>query len=72
MNALLKLRLLAIFFQDWTGASRVALALTIGLLVVNQTAIAQDGKPKIIHDAEYYVLEAQHGEVWAAQDKELD
>jgi arylsulfatase len=26
----------------------------------------------IIHDAEYYVLEAQHGEKWAAQDKELD
>jgi len=27
---------------------------------------------EIIHDAEYYVLEAQHGEKWAAQDKELD
>ncbi len=26
----------------------------------------------IIHDAEYYVLEAQHGEKWAAQDKVLD
>lgn len=26
---------------------------------------------KIIHDAEYYVLEAQHGERWAKQDKEL-
>jgi len=25
----------------------------------------------IIHDAEYYVLEAQHGERWAEQDKEL-
>ena len=25
----------------------------------------------IIHDAEYYVLEAQHGEAWAAQDQEL-
>ncbi|MCP4623169.1 MAG: sulfatase-like hydrolase/transferase [bacterium] len=30
------------------------------------------GSTEIIHDAEYYVLEAQHGEKWAAQDKELD
>jgi len=27
---------------------------------------------EIIHDAEYYVLEAQHGEAWAAEDKEID
>lgn len=27
---------------------------------------------EIVHDAEYYVLEAQHGEKWAQQDKELD
>jgi arylsulfatase A-like enzyme len=26
----------------------------------------------IIHDAEYYVLEAQHGKKWAKQDQELD
>jgi len=30
------------------------------------------GSAEIIHDAEYYVLEAQHGEKWGAQDKELD
>jgi arylsulfatase len=30
------------------------------------------GPAEIIHDAEYYVLEAQHGEKWAAQDKELN
>ncbi len=29
-------------------------------------------KPKIVHDAEYYILEAQHGERWAAEDKDLD
>jgi arylsulfatase len=28
-------------------------------------------KGEIIHDAEYYVLEAQYGEKWAAEDKEL-
>jgi arylsulfatase A-like enzyme len=27
---------------------------------------------EIIHDAEYYVLEAQHGEKWAVEDAELD
>ena len=27
---------------------------------------------KIIHDAEYYVLDAQHGQKWAAEDKDLD
>ena len=30
------------------------------------------GASEIIHDAEYYVLEAQHGTKWAAEDKELD
>ena len=34
-------------------------------------ALAKDPEG-IIHDAEYYVLEAQHGDKWAAQDKELD
>ena len=29
------------------------------------------GPAEIIHDAEYYVLEAQHGKKWAAEDKEL-
>jgi arylsulfatase len=29
-------------------------------------------KGKIVHDAEYYILEAQNGEKWAAEDKELD
>ena len=27
---------------------------------------------KIVHDAEYYVLEAQNGERWVAEDKELE
>ncbi|MEA3277122.1 MAG: sulfatase-like hydrolase/transferase [Pseudomonadota bacterium] len=32
---------------------------------------AQAGGQRIVHDAEYYVLEAQHGERWAAEDKSL-
>ena len=35
-------------------------------------ARAQQQKPKIVHDAEYYILDAQHGEKWAAEDKDLD
>jgi arylsulfatase len=31
--------------------------------------IAQD---QIVHDAEYYILAAQHGEAWAVEDGELD
>jgi len=43
------------------------LAWSIALLA--STALAQD---QIVHDAEYYVLEAQNGERWAAEDKDLD
>jgi arylsulfatase len=27
---------------------------------------------KIVHDSEYYILEAMHGQRWAAEDKDLD
>ncbi len=37
-------------------------------LLLNSNAIAS--KP-IVHDAEYYILEAQNGEKWAAEDKSL-
>jgi arylsulfatase len=33
-------------------------------------AIAEDGP--IIHDAEYRIIERQHGDRWAAEDKEID
>jgi arylsulfatase len=26
----------------------------------------------IVHDAEYYILKAQHGKKWVAEDKKLD
>ena len=38
------------------------------LVLMTSSAWAQD----IIHDAEYYVLDAQNGERWAAEDKGLD
>ena len=41
--------------------------LVLPLALTAMTVSAQE----IIHDAEYYVLEAQHGEVWAAQDERI-
>jgi len=35
-------------------------------------AVAAKEDDKIIHDAEYYVLEAQHEEKWAADDDKID
>jgi len=36
------------------------------------TAGVSQAPAQIVHDAEYYILEAQHGEKWAAEDKALD
>ena len=35
-------------------------------------AVAAKEGGKIIHDAEYYILNAQNGEKWAADDKKID
>jgi arylsulfatase len=51
-----------------TLISLVAMALASS----STPAHAQQKKPKIVHDAEYYILDAQHGQKWAAEDKELD
>ncbi len=43
----------------------------LAFLLSTGPAVAEaDGK--IIHDAEHYILEAQHGEKWAAEDKQID
>jgi arylsulfatase len=41
------------------------------LLLLFGTTMVQ-AKEKIVHDAEYYILEAQNGEKWAKDDKALD
>ena len=43
--------------------------LFVALFLISFGAQAKD---KIVHDAEFYVLKAQHGDKWAEQDKELD
>ena len=47
--------------------SKLAAVAAIGFFAA-QTAVAKD----IVHDAEYYILETQNGERWAAEDKQLD
>ena len=44
--------------------------LLVFLLGAGAVAAKEDGK--IVHDSEFYILEAQNGEKWAADDKEVD
>jgi arylsulfatase A-like enzyme len=46
-------------------------AVFAAMVLVSGASVTQ-AADKIVHDAEYYILEAQHGEKWAAEDKELD
>ena len=42
------------------------------LCLSTNNALAGKKRGKIVHDAEYYILDAQNGERWAAEDKDLD
>ncbi len=48
--------------------TRSALAISLACGAFTGSAMAD----KIVHDAEYYILEAQHGKKWAADDKKMD
>ena len=48
-------------------AGIVTLIATSSLASGNATAATA-----IVHDAEYYILETQNGERWAADDKDID
>lgn len=54
--------------------ARALLALTFtaaaGLLAAAPLATAQERR--VVHDAQYYILEAQNGTRWAAEDSDLD
>ena len=50
---------------------RHTLTMLITLMLVFGTGAAQ-AATKIVHDAEYYILEAQHGKQWAKDDKAVD
>ncbi|WP_271952251.1 sulfatase-like hydrolase/transferase [Ruegeria faecimaris] len=63
-----------IFKRNVNQWSRVTLrssaALAVGAAMAFP-AVAQEAAGEIVHDAEFYVLEAQNGERWAAEDTEL-
>ena len=44
----------------------------ISLLLSTTACVASDKPTEIVHDAEYYILEAQNGKKWAADDKVVD
>jgi arylsulfatase len=54
------------------GLKAVAGAAMLMLALVANPALAQDPSGNIIHDSEYYVLEAQNGEKWTADDQTVD
>ena len=41
-------------------------------LILAGSAEFMKAQSKIVHDAEYYVIEAQNGDRWASEDKDLD
>jgi arylsulfatase len=41
-------------------------------IFVTGTALAAKNSTEIIHDAEHYILDAQHAEKWATEDKDLN
>ena len=47
-------------------------SLTAAAALLSAGGQALAGGSDIVHGAEYYVLEAQHGDVWAAENKGLD
>ena len=50
-----------------------AFALGFSLLAIVCANVSPvQAKDQIIHDAEYYILEAQNGKVWAVEDGKLD
>mgnify|MGYP003638161250 CR=1 FL=1 len=55
---------------------QAALVLSICWFSISATSMAQTVaepmSPGIIHDAEYYIIEAQNGKEWAVEDGKLD
>ncbi|NOD49880.1 MULTISPECIES: sulfatase-like hydrolase/transferase [unclassified Ruegeria] len=57
--------------NQWSRtALRSSAALTVGAAMAFPT-VAQEAAGEIVHDAEFYVLEAQNGARWAAEDEQL-
>jgi len=55
--------------QRLSGAFYTATLLFCATMAVSNTAVANSN---IVYDADYYILEAQNGKKWAAEDSQLD
>ena len=42
------------------------------VLILFVQSISLNAQNKIVHDAEYYILQQQHGKAWMAEDKAID
>jgi hypothetical protein len=51
---------------------RVMIFLSLVILGLFPVVTANQANAEIVHDAEYYILDAQNGEKWKAEDGELD
>jgi arylsulfatase len=51
---------------------RGLLITVLSIVFVFSFGVTTQAEDKIVHDAEYYILEAQNREKWVAEDKELD
>ena len=47
------------------------ISVVIGLACFG-VSLGQNNANRIVHDSEYYILEAQNGQVWAVEDGDLD
>ncbi len=55
------------------GNSVLAMIVAVSVfLCLTVDSLEASDSSKIVHDAEYYILEAQNAEKWAADDKEVD
>ena len=50
----------------------VLLMLFVATFIIAGCGTVQAEKSPIVHDAEYYILDAQNGEKWAVEDNQLD
>ncbi len=51
---------------------RTLLITVLSFMLISCFSITPQAEDKIIHDAEYYILESQNGEKWAKEDTEID
>ena len=50
----------------------VVLAMMICFLSSGSVLAQEQTADKVVHDAEYYIIEAQNGKAWAVEDGKLD